>query len=725
MQTSTTALNRRHFLKVSGLSGAAFIIGLSGTSAEASQPEIQNLSRLEASFELTPFVVIEKSGKITIMNSKPEIGQGTWQSIPMIIAEELEVGLDQYTIQQTNGDKKFGGQTAGGSASVRTSFAMLRKTGATAREMLIKAAAQTWSVPETECYAERAVVYHRASGKKIGYGELVDVAAKLDVPKDPKLKDNKDFKLIGKDTQRQDIPLKVAGKATFGIDVEVAGMVYASVERCPVFGGKIKKIDDTKTLKVKGVQKVVRAERVLGKNRYEVVAVIADTYWAALKGRKALSVEWDYQGFDQFNSKDFEKQLRDLAKTDGVVDHNQGDFDKAFADAAVKIESFYETPMVSHSPMEPMNCLASWTDGDKLEIWASSQGPDLLRNRVAEGLNIPAENIKVNIQFNGGGFGRRLYQDFATEAASIAKAAAKPVKVIWTREDDTQQGPFRPMTFSALKAGFSADGKALAFQHKVISPSISATQNKTYDKTKSDGSMTEGISEQQYEIPHIKNFYVHAETHIPLAAWRAVTSTTLSFSHECFIDEMAYQVKKDPFTFRQEMLTKETDTRRVLNKLREVSHWDKPLPKGWGRGVAQWEFFAGLAAQVVEVSKTASGGIKIEKVYAVIDLGTVVNPDNTKAQVEGAITMAIGAATKDAITFEKGQVQQSNFHDNRMVRINEMPVIEVHILAEGGAKIKGVGEPGLPPLAPALANAIFAATGKRIRKMPFDLDKIS
>lgn len=722
MRTSTE-LNRRNFLKASGLSGAAFILGLSARASEPSEQAIENLSLLEDSFELTPFVIIEKTGKITIMNSKPEIGQGTWQAIPMIIAEELELGLDQYEIKQTSGDKKYGGQTAGGSASVRTSYATLRKTGAAAREMLSQAAAQTWNVPVNECYAERANIFHKPSGKKLAYSALVETASKLEVPKEPKLKDSKDFKLIGKQTQRQDIPLKVKGQATFGMDVEVPNMVYASVERCPVFGGKIQQIDDSQTLKVKGVVQVVRAERVLGKNRYEVVAVIASNYWAALKGRKALKVTWDYQDNDQFNTTQFEQQLRDLSKNEGVVDHNQGDFDKNYAEAPVKLEAFYETPMVSHSPMEPMNCIASWT-GDKVEVWASSQGPDLLRNRVADAFAIPADNIKVNIFFNGGGFGRRLYQDFATEAVSIAKAVGKPVKVIWTREDDTTQGPFRPMTFSAFKGALTADGKALAFQHKVISPSINATQNKNYDKTKSDNTMTEGISEQQYEIPHIKNYYVHAETHIPLAAWRAVTSTTLSFAHECFIDEMAHKANKDPFDFRLEMLQKETDTKRVMLKLKEVSQWSKPLPRGWARGVAQWEFFAGLAAQVVEVSKKPSGGVKIEKVYAVIDLGTVVNPDTVKAQVEGAVTMAIGAATKDAITFEKGQVQQSNFHDNRMVRIEEMPIVEIHILAEGGSKIKGVGEPGLPPFAPALANAIFAATGKRIRKMPFDLDKV-
>jgi isoquinoline 1-oxidoreductase beta subunit len=327
--------------------------------------------------------------------------------------------------------------------------------------------------------------------------------------------------------------------------------------------------------------------------------------------------------------------------------------------------------------------------------------------------------------FNGGGFGRRLTQDFATEAAFLSKTIGKPVKVVWTREDDTRLGPFRPMTFSALRGALSADGKPVALQHKVISPSIDATMDAKYDKTKPDGTMLEGTHEQHYDIPNLNTRYVHADIQIPLTYWRSVTSSTLAFAHECFVDEMAVKAGKDPMSFRLDMLTNDSDTKRVLTKLKEVSNWDKPLPAGWGRGVAQWNFFAGLAGQVVEVSKQTDGSVKVEKVYCVIDLGTVVNPDNVKAQVEGSVAMALTAATKDGITFEGGQAKQSNFDTNRMLRINEMPPVEVHILAEGGTTIKGVGEPGLPPLAPALANAVFAATGKRVRRLPFDLANVS
>jgi isoquinoline 1-oxidoreductase beta subunit len=725
-QTDTkTSASRRDFLKAIGLTGTAFALGFPSNEILASP--VLNLRSVPESVELTPYILIEKSGRITLMNPRPEIGQGTYQSVPALIAEELEVSLDKVVIRQTGGETKFGGmwsQAVGGSGSIRGGYTQMRKVGASAREMLIKAASDQWNVPTDECFAENATVVHKPTGKKLTYGQLAELAAKLPVPKEPKLKDPTQFTMLGKSMPRPDMPLKVTGQATFGMDAKVPNMVYASIERCPVIGSKLVSFDATKALKVKGVRQAVNVERVVGKNRYEGIAVIADNYWAALQGRKALVVKWDHQGHDTFNSANFEKQLRDLAKTDGVVGHTSGDFDKTFAESPTQLEAFYETPIVSHSTMEPMNALAHYQPGNKVELWLSTQGGDLTRHEVAKVLNIPTDNIKVNVLFNGGGFGRRLAQDYATEAALLSKAIGKPVKVVWTREDDTLLGPFRPMTFSAMRGALSADGKAVAFQHKVISPSIDATMEEKYDKTKPDSTMLEGTNEQKYEIPNLSTRYVHADMHIPLTYWRSVTSSTLAFAHECFLDEMAHKAGQDPLAFRLAMLTKDSDAKRVLTKLKEVSGWDKPLPAGKGRGIAQWEFFAGLAGQVVEVSKNKAGGLTVDKVYCVIDLGTVVNPDTVKAQVEGAIAMALTAATKDGITFENGQAIQANFDKNRMLRINKMPAVEVHILAEGGPTIKGVGEPGLPPLAPALANAVFAATGKRIRRLPFDLEKV-
>lgn len=721
MKTSPSTIDRRNFIRLTGITGAGLMLGLSINVK--GETNVEHSANIAEGFEFSPFVIIEKSGQITIFNTRPEIGQGVFQSIPALIAEELEVSLDQVTIKQTGGEKKFGdGQSAGGSASVRSSYNNLRQVGAAAKAMLITAASTQWAVPVSECYAENAKVIHRQSGKTLGYGDLAEAAAKLEVPKTPQLKDPKDFKILGKPSPRPDVPLKSNGKAMFGIDVKVPGMVYASIERCPVFGGTMASFDDSATKKVKGVISVETCDRTIGAQKSTGVAVIADNYWAALQGRKALVVKWDYQGNDTFNTKDFEQTLRDAAKEDGAVQDAQGNFDKAYADAPVKLEAFYETPVVSHSAIEPMNCVASWHDGDQLEIWASTQVPGNIMKSFPKTYGIPPENLKVNVMFSGGGFGRRLYPDYIHETVLLTKKIGKPVKCIWTREDDTKLGPFRPMTFSAMKGALSADGKAIAFQHKVISPTLDG--KKDFDKTKADGTMTEGISEQKYEIENMKNLFVHQYMPVPLAAWRAVTSTTLAFAHECFIDEMAVKAKADPMAFRLQMLSKDSDTKNVMQKLKEVSGWDKPLPAGWGRGVAQYEFFAGLAGYVVEVSKKGTG-IKIEKVFAVIDLGTVVNPDTVEAQVQGAAVMALGAATKGGIIFEKGQTVQSNYHNNQLVRINEMPKVQVHILANGGPNIKGVGEPGLPSFAPALCNAIYAATGKRIRRLPFDINKIA
>lgn len=719
-----TTLSRRRFLRLSSFTGAGLIIGLNGVDGKAFG-QLVNLSSDAEMVDVTPFVLIDPKGGIIIYNTKPELGQGTFQSIPSLIAEELDLTLELVTIRQSGGQKELGAdQFSGGSASIRTSYTKYRKVGAAAKEMLVTAASQAWGVPSQECITEGGKVLHKASNRSATYQELAAAAAKLEVPKDPKLKDPAQFILLGKRIKRPDVAMKSNGTAMFGIDVDVPEMLYASIERCPVFGGKLISFDDAAAKKIKGVQQVITCERLIGKYRFEGVAVLADNYWAAVQGRKALNVKWDYQGKDDFSTTAFEQQLRELSKSEGVVDHSKGDFDKAYAEAATKLEAFYETPMVSHSPMEPMNCLAHWKENNQLEIWTSTQVPFSIKNSFAKEYQVKPEDITVHVQFNGGGFGRRLYPDYVHEAVQLSKKAGRPVKTIWTREDDTQQGPYRPMTFSAFKGALDANNKPVAFQHKVISPSISASGNANYDKTKTDGGMTEGISEQAYEIPNMKNLYVHADMHVPLAAWRAVTSTTLAFSHECFLDEMAVKAGADPMAFRLSMLdSKPTDTKRVLQKLKEVSNWEKPLPKGWGRGVAQWEFFAGLGGNVVEVSQKGAG-IKIEKVYAVIDLGTVVNPDMVEAQVEGAIIMAITAAVKNGIRIENGKTVQSNFHNNPILRITETPPIEVHILAEGGEKIKGVGEPGLPPLAPALCNAIFAATGKRIRRLPFDINKI-
>ena len=713
-------LTRRHFIQTSGTASLALCLGISNKGIA------KNTIGNTVGKNFNPLILVESNGNITIYNTKPEMGQGTTQSVPAMIAEEFEVSLDQVTIKQTNGEKEFGfGQRAGGSSSIRTGYTQFRKVGAAAKAVFLLAASVRWQVDPSTCYAENGTVVNSTTKKVLTYGELVEDASKLELPKEPKLKDPKDFKIIGKVSKRPDIPLKTNGTAVFGLDVQLPGMVYATVERCPVIGGTLKTFDATEALKVPGVLKVVEVERIVGKYHFKGVAVIANSYWTALQGRKKLKIDWNTKGFETFNSSEYEEKLRKLANEEGILDKNKGAIETVNIAPANYIEAFYETPMIAHHTLEVMNCVAQ-VNGENAEIWTSTQVPSSV---VGAGVTdapklagFKPDNVKFHSQFIGGGFGRRLYLDYIVEALNVAKHTDKPVKVIWTREDTTKQGPFRPMTFSQLSGGFSEDGKLLAFRHKVISPSYFESFSHSYDKTKVDTIMVEGIAEQEYEIPNIKTSFVRADYHVPVAAFRSVTSSTLAFAHECFMDELANKAGKDPFDFRMSLLTKPSDTKRVLQKLREVSNWDTPLVKGKGRGVAQWSFFAGLCGHVVEVTyNEATKTIKIDKVTAVIDLGEVVNPDNVKNQTEGAIIMALTAAIKQGITLKNGIVEQNNFYDNEMLRINETPEIEVHILAEGG-KVKGVGEPGFPPFAPALANAIFAATGKRIRKMPFELE---
>jgi isoquinoline 1-oxidoreductase beta subunit len=714
-------VSRRSFIRNTGGAGIALWLGISTKGFAKKTPDIATAKNF------TPYILVESNGSITLFNTKPEMGQGTFQSIPALIAEEFEVSLDQVTIRLTNGEKEFGdGQSAGGSTSVRTNWTALRKVGASAKEVFIQAAAAKWQVDAATCYAEQGKVFHQPSKKSFTYGELVDDASKLQLPKEPKLKDPKDFKILGKMANRPDVPLKTNGKAEFGIDMKVPGMLYATVERCPVIGGTLKRFEAGEALKIPGVEKVVEVERVFGRYHSVGVAVVANSYWVALQARKKLIIEWDTKGFETFNLSDYENGLRQLAKEGGLNAKNIGSVDTLDLKPGNTVDSFYETPMVAHHTLETMNCIA-YVRGDKVEIWTSTQVPGSItgegKNDLHNSIGIKPENITLHTAFVGGGFGRRLNIDYVIEAVNLAKQISQPVKLIWTREDTTQYGPYRSMTFSQLKAGFSDDGKLVMFQHKVMGSSHREALNPDYDRTKVDGALAEGIGDQAYEIPNLKASVVRADFHIPLAAWRSVISATTAFAHECFMDELAYKAKKDPLDFRLSLLTKPSDTKRVLLKLRAFSNWDKPLAKGRGRGVAQWEFFAGLCAQVVEVTYHADKSIKVNKVYAVIDLGEVVNPDNVKNQIEGAIVMALGAAIKPGITVENGKVMQHNFYDSPVLRINEVPEIEVLVLADGG-KIKGVGEPGVPPFAPALANAIFAATGKRLRKMPFDLNNI-
>ncbi len=721
-------LPRRDFLKISGLTGAALALGIY-PHAKAEVVKLAGLTEA-ASFEIGPFIIIEKTGKITLVNPRPDMGQGTRQSIPMLVAEELEVGMDMVEVIASNGDARFGQQLAGGSGSVSASWVPMRKAGAAAREMLIQAAANQWKVLPADCYAENGRVHNRKNQAALGYGELVEAATKLEVPKEPKLKDSQTYKLIGKSIPRQDILRKVDGSEQFGMDAKVPGMVYATVAMNPAIWGKVATIDDRRTKAVAGVKQVVKVARPVFNQTAEGVAVVADSYYAATLGRKALRVTWEKTDHEQFNNTEYFKRMHELAKNEGPTFEVHGDAPSALKTAAKTLTAAYETPYAAHAAMEPETAIAHVKDDGTCEIWAPVQSPDAgwggARGEVAKALGIAADKVKVHVLMMGGAFGRKAFYDFVIQAALISREVKAPVKLIWTREDDVTQGPFRPAMLNVLRGGLDKNNKPVAFYHTIVGGSIQHQWGGLKANTADDWSgeaVERGSS--PYDIPNFRLDYHHAETTVPLLWWRAVYSSTNAFGHESFIDEMAHAAGKDPLDFRRELLATAKGEvadrfREVLKTVAEKTNWAEKLPAGKAKGMAIIRSFNTICAQVVYVAKQADNSIKIEKVVSVIDCGIAINPDNVRAQTEGNIVYGLSAAVKDPITFVNGQTQQSNFNNYRVLRIQESPVMEVHVMVNNHAP-SGVGEPGLPPVAPALANAIFALNGQRLRTLPLSL----
>lgn len=713
---------RRDFLKATSLLAIGFSLPTIG-KANSSVYKIDTLST--AGLELNPYILINDLGKITLFNARPDMGQGTYQSLPLLLAEELEVTLDQVEIRNTDGQGKYGDQLSGGSSSIRTRWTPMRKAGAAVREMLISAAAKKWQVPVNECFAENAKVIHKPTDKSFTYGELVEEASKLEVPKDPKVKDKKDFKLLGKSVARPEIPSKVNGTAVFGMDANVPGMLFASIERSPTIHGKILSFDDSETKKIKGVKYVVKTERAMPHKTVEAVAVVADNYWAALKGRKALKIRWDAQGSDKISTDAYFIDLQDIAKTKGEIypKDTYGDVDKSLASATKKLTATYQTPFVSHSAIEPQNATV-WVQGDKVELWAPIQGPDGLISEVAGYLKMKPENVKVNVPFLGGSFGRKAYYDYVKEACHISKQVNAPIKLIWTREDDTMQGPFRPGMLSVLEGGLNDKNEVIAHHHKIVGSSIQhqVFKNPLTNSPDDWAHETANLDDSPYDFANRKITFHLAETDIPIVWWRSVYSSTTAFGQECFTDELAHAAQADPLAFRLETMAHAPRFAKVLQTLAKKSNYHQKLPDNQAIGIAVARSFGTIVAHAVTVSKQGKG-VKIEKVVSVIDCGMTVNPDNIKAQTEGNIVMGITAAVKDGITFKNGVAEQSNFHQYKVLRIDEMPKVEVHII-ENQEEPGGCGEPGLPPIAPALCNAIFNLTGKRIRTLPFELNDL-
>lgn len=713
-------ISRRKFIRATGLSATALTLGFYFSGDAKASTIIKGEDAENYGVSLNSWIHIDTNGKVTIVSHRAEMGQGAYQAIPQMVAEELEVNLDEVNIIFGKGDTiKYGNQITGGSSTVRGTYKNLLKLSASAREMLIAAAAAKWTVSAADCYAEAGHVIHRPSGKKMHYGELVVDASKLTAPKEVQLKKIADYKLIRKPLPRQDTPLKTNGTAVFGIDKMLPGMLYAVVERNPHLRGKVKSFDDAAALKVPGVKKVFKVTMKVFNTDREGIAVVAESTWAAMQGRKALKVEWDDTGFEHVNTEDIYKKMKaDLQSKDGLSAKKQGDPDPILAQQKNKLDVVYETPYQAHACMEPLNCVAHH-QGDKIEIWGPIQAPDWVQGDISSKMGIKKENVIVNMTFLGGGFGRKAFLDYTHEACVISKEAGAPVQVIWTREDDMTQGPFRPGV-SYRAEGAVNNGEISAIKFRMSGQNIGHWTGGKKDVA--NDSTTEGFQKHYFDsIKNISFSDIPFETPIPIMWWRSVYASTNGFAYESFMDELAIAAGKDPLAFRRQYLKAER-CQKILDKIEQVSGWKTKKPKQ-GYGIAITECFDSTVAQVVKVSKNAAGKIKIDKVWAVMDCGWYVNPDTVRAQVEGSIVMALGAATIHEIHFKEGLAVEKNFNTYRMPRINEIPPIEVHIMDNDEAA-GGVGEPGLPPFTPALTNAIYDLTGKRIRKLPFDLSKV-
>ena len=704
--------SRRNFLKLTAT--AAIGGGLTLAFGLPARGEILDTLTTDAPFAPNAFLRIDRSGKVTIVMPFIEMGQGTYTSIPMLIAEELEVDVDKIAIEHSPPDDKIyvnpliGIQMTGGSTAIRASYVRLRLAGATARVMLVGAAAQHWKVDRSTCRAETGVVYG-PSGRELGYGELVDAAAKLPVPEKVALKEPADFKLIGTPHRRLDTAGKVDGSAKFGIDSRPPGMKFAVVATSPTFGGKLASIDEAKAKAVPGVSQVVRLD--------DAVAIVAIHTWAAKQGLAAAAPQWDPGPNAKLSTADIVAQLAAASEKPGAVARHDGDAAAAIARAAQKFDAVYQQPFLAHATMEPMNCTVQMTK-DGCDIWVGTQIPGRTQAAVMKLTGLKREQIHIHNHLLGGGFGRRLEYDGTVRAVQIAQHVEGPVQVIWTREEDIQHDMYRPYYYDRLSAGVDAQGKVAGWSHRIAGSSIIARYFPAYLKDGIDSDAVESSANQPYGLSDIHVDWVAQEPPgIPTAFWRGVGVTRGTFAVESFIDELAANAKQDPLAYRVALLDKNPRAKAVLRIAAEKSGWGKPLPKGQGRGIALCTGFGTFIAQVVQVSVDKDGAVNPTHVWCAVDCGIQVNPDTIRAQMQSGIVFGLSGALYGEITIKDGRVEQNNFTDYRILRIHETPPIDVHIVKSGEAP-GGIGEPGTAALAPALTNAIYAATGTRLRQLP-------
>jgi isoquinoline 1-oxidoreductase beta subunit len=692
---------RRTFLKTAAVAGGGLMVGtwipFKGVLAQAT------------AFEPNVWIKITPDDNVRIMLTMIEMGQGVMTSMPMLVAEELDFDWTKIKTEWAPADAKYGNpnfggqQLTAGSNSVRGMWKIMRESGAAARSMLVAAAAQQLGVPESQLTTDKGQVIHAASNRRVNYGALVARAATLPVPKQVTLKDPKQFKVLGKDTLRLDVPEKVNGTAVFGIDVKLPGLLTARVLRSPVFGGKVASFNADKAKAVAGVRNVVQISNG--------IAVVADNYWAASKGAQAVEVKWDEGRLATLDSAAIMKSYKALAEKPGAVARNDGNADTV----AGTFERQYEAPFLAHACMEPMNCTADVKAGS-CDVYVPTQGQTASHQAAIAASGLKPEQVKIHTTYLGGGFGRRGEADFVTEAVEVSKAVGRPVKVVWTREDDIQHDYYRPISYARMWGAVDATGKPTVFKQRTVQQSLMKRVG-GLPPNGVDFIALDGVANLPYDIPNVKVEYVEGDPGIPFGFWRSVGASFQGFAVEAFVDELAATAKKDPYQFRRDLLGKHPRHLAVLNLAAEKAGWSTPVPRGRGRGIALMECFGSILAQVSEVSVDQNGAVKVHKVVCSVDCGWAINPDTIKAQMEGGIIYGLTAALKGEITIDKGRVVQRHFGDYQMMRVNEMPEIEVHIVASS-AEPGGIGEPSTALAAGSLVNAIYSATGKRIYSLP-------
>lgn len=715
------SLSRRNFLKIGAATSAGLCIGISLSSC--SKAPLKSNPNL---FQPNAYLRISDDGSIIITIAEAEMGQGVITSLSMLVAEELDADWAKVKAELAPADLKlYGRQSTGGSSSVREAWQPMRKAGAAARSMLVQAAAKQWSVTTESCRTANSRVYHDSSNRSIDYGSLTSQAAMQPLPENIYLKDPKEFQLIGTTTRNLDCVEKSNGQARFGMDIRLLGMVYATITHPPLFGGKLKQYDANKALQVEGVEDIISFDNN--------IVVIADNSWAALQGQKALIIEWDNGQLNRVNSDTIYQQLHaDLDKRDFTA-RSDGQVDTILNRSSSLIKAEYELPFQAHITMEPQCCVAHVHE-EGCEVWAPTQSPSSAKAVAAQyGLPKTAllwgkikkridgsdhESIKLHVPFLGTGFGRRLKVDYVEEAVKISRFIGKPVNLFWSRDEDIQHDFYRPTALNRLEATLAPDGLPIAWRHHIAGPSIGDFSNpERYGKKSLDGSMVDGAKQLPYAIPNIEVSCVVSRTPVPLGAWRSVGSSLNGFVVESFIDELAHAARQDPVDYRHKLLQKSPRRLAVLELAAEKSGWGQPLPAGIFRGIAVFKSFRSYVAQVAEVSVSNSGELRVHRMVCAVDCGMVVNPDGIQAQMEGAVAFALTATLKGKITIKEGRVEQSNFHNYPVLRMSEMPKVETHLISSAEAPT-GIGEPGVPPVAAAVANAAFAATGIRVRHLP-------